>query len=228
MLAGLAVPDAGLAEILILGGSGRTVATRYPTGSILEEGEVVLATGEALSVVADGRMKLLKGPVRLAARKGKPARRGMLDRLASAARTVDERRVALGAVRGSSRQGGGIDQDPWAIDIAVSDRFCVQAPERLSLWRADSAAPVRASLEELETGSRVFFDWPKGSRIIAWPPQLRPSRAARYLFHSGAGVSRQFDIVLIDGKLDGTDLLSALAENRCFYQFDLLINGRLM
>lgn len=213
------------AEILVLGGSGRGVLDRYPVGSILQKGDVVLTSGESIDVVINGKMKKIVGPVRLTAKPGKPAKAGLLDKLAGAARRVESRRVTLGAVRGSGRASSE-GRDAWAVDVTASDTFCIQDPRKLSLWRGDTAAAARVSLEDMKEGTRVFFDWPKGAAFAPWPEVLRPRADGNYLFRAGTGAARQFQIHLVPGGLRDLELLAAFADRDCLSQFEIAIEAR--
>lgn len=222
LLIALQTPVTAQAAVLVLSASGPGVAVRYKPGAMVEAGTIMLAPGEWLQVLAEGRAQRLSGPTSLRAAAAKPAERKMLDAIASGLQRAQMRRVELGVVRGGV--GDEHPADPWMIDVGRNDIVCVQSGSRPILWRADASATVRMSLEDQGSGARRFFNWRVGATSTAWPEELEV-RTGDFLITDSLGASRQLHLIVVSEALKEGPLLAELADQGCLSQLAGFASG---
>lgn len=208
----LAAEMAGAAA-LIVRSTGPSAATYKPGKALPDNAKVALKPGDTLTVLATDSTRTFRGPGTFAlasAGSGGPAA------------TAAGRRGRFSALR----TAGIIPRSPtlWHVDVAQSGKVCITDSDNVMLWRPDATKAAKLTVRNAN-GTNQAVDWPAGQTVLAWPAGVPIDGGVEYSV-AVEGEAEPTKLVFAPLSTVPTDLTSvatALIENHCDTQLDLLI-----
>jgi hypothetical protein len=216
---------AASAAILVVRSTGPSAKNFPPGKSLSENGKITLKANDML-VVLDGRgTRTLRGPGTFAP--GAPAQGATRSApAATVASATPQRRARIGAVRGTGLKAGPArPANIWQIDVTKSSTICLADKSNVTLWRGDATKPVTLTLSRAG-GTSDKIQWPAGQATVTWPGGVEIADGADYrLSWPGAATPTTVRFKTLSAKPGGLeDTATALIQNGCDAQLDLLIN----
>ncbi len=221
-LAAAGLATAASAETIVVRSSGPSMGA-YPPGKPLADSSRIMLKANDQVVILDSRgTRTLKGP-------------GTFSPVISSAQPADlratfadvsGRRARPGAVRGMTAASSSAGRSPniWFVDIGRSTTACITDPARVTLWRPDRASDVTVTISGAN-GASAAVKWAAGESAQAWPAALPVTSGAEYrLSWPGASEPTVLRFAVLGPNATGLErMASALIQNRCDAQLDLLI-----
>lgn len=193
-------------------------AQQYPVGTQIGDTQrVTLREGDTLTVLTNGRTRVLRGPgTFILARRGAATSTGTLATLTTR-RTGTQARVA------SSRGDGEEVSNPnlWYVDVAQSGTICLANPDPIQLWRSNVDEVASYSFSRAGAPAEaVNVGFPERQMLGIWESAVQLREGQTYTI-SGNGVSTELRFVFLQEiPTDGEELALTLIENGCNVQLD--------
>lgn len=207
----LLAADVAAAAALIVRSTGPSAATYKPGKALPDDAKVALKPGDTLTVLASDSTRTFRGPGTFA--------------LASAG--SGPAAGARGRGRFSAlRTAGIIPRSPtlWHVDVGQSGKVCVTDSDSVMLWRPDATKTAKLTVRNAN-GTNQTVEWPAGQTVLAWPTGVPIDGGVEYSVEV-EGEAKPTKLVFAPLSSVPTDLTSvatALIENDCETQLDLLI-----
>lgn len=198
------------ATALVVRSSGPSAPSYKPGKALPDNAKVALRPGDMLTVLATDSTRTFRGPgtFTLAAGGGPgPA-------------TLAGRRGRFSALR----TAGIVPRSPtlWHIDVAQNGKMCLADKNNVMLWRANATRAAMLTIEQ--GGSKQNTQWAAGQATLAWPSGVAIVPGAEYqLSLAGGAPARMTFATLPTAPTDLTSVASALIEQKCDNQLELLI-----
>lgn len=197
-------------------------ASRYPVGTqITDTQRITLQTGDSITVLAEGRTRVLRGPGTFVLAQ----RSGRTDNSALASLTT---RRAAGQARVASSRGDGTpvrNPNLWYVDVAQNGTICLANADPVQLWRGDTdAAASYAMARRGAPDDAVTITFAQREMLGVWGGALQLREGETYRIAprgSAAAVEVRF-VFLREVPADGEALALALIENGCNVQLEQL------
>ena len=167
--------------------AGTVVASSGPSASTYRVGtqigntqRITLRQGDSITVLDNGGTRVLRGPgTFILARQG-----GQTNNRAFTALTTQRSatRARTGAVRGVN---GAEKTNPnlWYVDVAAEGTICVNDPDNIRLWRADTQAQSTYTIAS--QGAETTITFPAGEMLAAWDIYNLPEPETTYSIGTG-------------------------------------------
>ena len=140
-----AIPGAASAGVVVKS-TGPSAGT-YPVGRQLDDASsITLRQGDKVTVLTDDGTRVMQGPGTFRVGEGATRTRARFSNLTQ----QGARRVRTGAVR-SADSGETKRPNIWLVDVTSAGTMCVADPERVRLWRPESADAQTFSIVNQET-----------------------------------------------------------------------------
>jgi hypothetical protein len=201
------------ASVLVVRATGPS-AKAYPAGKQLPDtARITLQANDTLVLLDQRGTRTLRGP-------GTFTPTGPAGTQMAAA--APQRRARIGAVRNA----GVVPRSPtlWHVDVTQSSTVCVADASNVTLWRPEAGETVTLSIQPA-AGAPQRVEWPAGQATLAWPSALRLQEGSEYRlsWDGNSDPTRLRFKTLRSQPADVQEVASALIENGCEAQLDLLI-----
>jgi hypothetical protein len=211
---------AASADILVVRSTGPSAKSFPPGKSLPDNGRITLKANDRLVVLDSRGTRELKGPGSFTP--GGPAQAASRTAGLSAVAGSPQRRARIGAVR-SVASAPARSPSIWHVDVSKSSNVCLADPNKVMLWRADTAKPVTLTVTG-RNGASKNLSWPAGQSTLAWPSDLSINDGADYKLSWGAASQTNLKFRTLPSEPVGLDAMaSSLIKNNCEAQLDLLI-----
>lgn len=227
IIAGLALSCASLVISPVAAVAGVVVSSSgpstssFPVGRQIGENErITLRDGDAITVLDNGRTRILRGAGSfvLSQQSGSSRNRAFTSLTSQRSAT----RARTGAVRGTS---GAQVSNPnlWYVDVATGGTICLPDSDSIRLWRADTQAASTYSITAPGVETQASF--PAGEMLAAWDLYNLPTEGETYrIGHSAGAVDVNF-VFLAETPETAEDMASVLIANGCHAQLDQMSNA---
>lgn len=208
---------------IVVASSGPS-AERFPAGTKLpDSSQITLKEGDSVTILGNGGTRVLKGAGTFTVGLGRTTRRNST--FAALTRQRSSPRVRTGAVRNAGSDEPPRSPNLWYIDVHSEGTMCIVNTDAVLLWRADTSADERFTVQAADGTSTAIVNFHKGSMLASWDVAETPvSNGATYTIKK-TGISDTKPIVfavLPEQQLEAEDLAAVLIEKGCQTQLKLL------
>lgn len=211
------------AAATVVASSGPSAASFPPGRKLEDDARISLRKGDSVTVLDQRGTSVLRGPGRIpVSRRGAVAPNPAFALLTRKAST----RTRTAATR-TGADGEPMSPNLWYVDLARSGTKCVLDPAEVRLWRASDAAAARY-LVVAPSGKTFPIAFRAGDMTADWPVSSAAiQHGAVYQVAEDGGKSMGMFrfVVLPDPPGDPEALATALIENRCDGQLQLLADS---
>lgn len=217
-------PDAAQAGVVVKS-SGPSAST-YPVGKKLDDnGRITLKTGDAVTVLANGTTRVIRGPGthRVSARGS--SRRGAL-RALTTQRSASRARV--GASRGDDSAASMVNPNLWWIDVSKSGMMCVSDLAAVNMWRPGMEGASTYVFASATSTDHIHVNFPDGQMTTAWDAERMPLAEGTSYMITGpsGGEPQEMTFTTIEAPTENAeDLAVILIEKGCTAQLELLADA---
>lgn len=193
---------------------------------------VTVPAGASVRVVTpSGKTQTIKGPYSGKAADlttGEKANDGVIAWIKNLVQTGGSNEKTPGATR-SMRTAEAPTSFSWtAVPTATDSTFCVEKGAKLQLRRASPGAADRITVVDLTTTARADVEFAADSTTTPWPAGVTPRDDGAYTLLAPENRPRRQVTLRVLSQLPGDDdILAALAERECKYQFDAWVKEKL-
>ena len=198
------------ATALVVRSSGPSATSYKPGKALPDDAKVALRPGDMLTVLATDSTRTFRGPGTFALAGGGGANPAALA----------GRRGRFSALR----TAGSVPRRPslWHIDVTQNGRMCLADRNNVMLWRANATRAAMLTINR--AGAKQETQWAAGQATLAWPSGVPIVPGAEYqLSLAGAAPTHMTFVTLPTVPTDLTSVASALIEQKCDNQLELLI-----
>lgn len=203
----------------VVASSGPSAST-YPVGSQIGDTQrITLREGDTLTVLDNGRTRVLRGPGSfvLASRTARRESRTFA--------ALTNRSSAGRARTGASRNADGVVLNPnlWWVDVSKSGTVCLANPDPIQLWRGDTQeAEVYTVTRAGASEGSVMVDFPVTETLGIWRSALQVREGETYTIReNGSSEAAQVNFVFLQEiPTDSEELALTLIENGCTVQLE--------
>lgn len=209
-----------IAGTLVLTASSPEVSSRYKPGTEISSGRIVLAAGEWVQVVSDGKILRIIGPKALNLNQTSKNEESLFARIKASLQPVWQRQERAGPVFGVTRgiSSSKLAPDLWLINASRGGTVCFKSETPTKLWRPRHAAAETYTLTRAD-GAGQSFIWPAAADAVDWPTQL-PLKEGHYVLRGPDKIARDIEMRWVGGNLSGPELLAVFGESGCMTQLE--------
>lgn len=214
----------GSAKAGIVVASSGPSAGSYPAGKKLpDDSKITLRAGDSVTILDGSGTRILRGAGTFTI--GRSASTRTRSSFAALTRQRSSTRVRTGAVRGSGSDEPPRSPNLWYVDVTRPGTMCVTDTDAVRLWRPDTTAKERFTVNAADGSSSAAVNFFAGSMIAVWDVSAAPVADGAAFKIRKDGSSQSGDLVfavLPEQPASPEELATALIERGCNNQLELL------